>query len=344
MVSYTCETCYKEFFKKYNYERHLNRKNPCKKNQKLKKYSTSKEKPSIIFQKIPDIFQENQEGTYLKTIEIVENRKEKREEHIKNGRHFLCDYCDRGYKQKYNLNKHLKKCKIKDQEIEVKEIIKDNDQEKEQMEKELNELKHKMEILLKYQIEGGNQNITNNTTNNNTNCNNTTLNITVNDYGKEDMNFLENGSGYKRILQHILSSGMQGLQQYIKYKYCNPEQPENMTIKYTNARSNKLQIRKDNSWVHRNKNEVIEELYDRDNNIEEVLSVYEKLQDMDNEPELDKIQGKFLSEIEEFYDNDLLSLESKKTMKDLKGKTLNDFYNCYKTNKIKFEENLPNNF
>ena len=89
---------------------------------------------------------------------------------------------------------------------------------------------------------------------------------------------------------------MQGLQQYIKYKYCNPEQPENMTIKYTNARSNKLQIRKDNSWVHRNKNEVIEELYDRDNNIEEVLSVYEKLQDMDNEPELDKIQGKFLSD------------------------------------------------
>ena len=129
---------------------------------------------------------------------------------------------------------------------------------------------------------------------------------------------------------------MQGLQEYIKYKYCNPEQPENMTIKYTNARSNKLQIRKDNSWVHRNKNEVIEELYDRDNNIEEVLSVYEKLQDMDNEPELDKIQGKFLSEIEEFYDNDLLSLESKKTMKDLKGKTLNDFYNCYKTNKIKW--------
>ena len=137
---------------------------------------------------------------------------------------------------------------------------------------------------------------------------------------------------------------MQGLQQYIKYKYCNPEQPENMTIKYTNARSNKLQIRKDNSWVHRNKNEVIEELYDRDNNIEEVLSVYEKLQDMDNEPELDKIQGKFLSEIEEFYDNDPLSLESKKTIKDLKGKTLNDFYNCYKTNKIKFEEKLPNNF
>ena len=59
MVSYTCETCYKEFFKKYNYERHLNRKNPCKKKQKLKKYSTSKEKPSIIFQEDPEIFQEN---------------------------------------------------------------------------------------------------------------------------------------------------------------------------------------------------------------------------------------------------------------------------------------------
>ena len=35
MVIYHCENCNKEFNRKSNYERHINRKNPCKKVEKM---------------------------------------------------------------------------------------------------------------------------------------------------------------------------------------------------------------------------------------------------------------------------------------------------------------------
>ena len=102
-----------------------------------------------------------------------------------------------------------------------------------------------------------------------TNSNNT-VNITVNDYGQENVNYLKD-SKYKRIINKILGNGMLGLQQYIKFKYCNPEAPENLTIKYTNKRHKDIYVRTDNTWEVRNKHEVMDELYDRDKNVEEVL-------------------------------------------------------------------------
>ena len=35
MVIYICDRCYKEFDHKSKYSRHLNRKNPCKKQKKM---------------------------------------------------------------------------------------------------------------------------------------------------------------------------------------------------------------------------------------------------------------------------------------------------------------------
>ena len=63
---------------------------------------------------------------------------------------------------------------------------------------------------------------------------------------------------YKRILNKILNSGIYGIQKYIQYKYCNPEQPQNLTIKYTNQKSSNLMIRKQDEWIPRDKHEVID--------------------------------------------------------------------------------------
>lgn len=173
---------------------------------------------------------------------------------------------------------------------------------------------------------------------NNTNCNNitnvTNVNIMLNDYGEENVNFLKH-SKYKQIIKHVLGNGVLGLQQYIKYKYCNPHQPENFTIKYTNKKRNDLFIRSNNEWTTRDKNEVMDELYNRDGNVEEVLSVYEHLNELVNNENLDKTQENFVKEVEKLYDTTDEGL-AKEELKSLKMTTLNNLYDCYKNNKGKF--------
>jgi len=202
--------------------------------------------------------------------------------------------------------------------------------------------KQQIEILkLKAQVASSNTNCnnTNTSTTSNSNSNNTvnnnTVNITVNDYGKENINYLESNK-YKNLITQILGSGMLGLQEYIKYKYCNPQQPENLTIKYTNDRSNNLKVMSNNKWKTRNKLEVMDELYDRDNNVEEVLNVYERINDLEDGDEMDEIQEHFVDEINKYYDEDEEDKEVKEEMIKMKKKTLNHFYDCFKNHKEKF--------
>jgi hypothetical protein len=234
---------------------------------------------------------------------------------------FNCDFCQYFTDKKGNLNRHLKTCKVKKEKEEEKEL-------------KLELAKKQIEILkLQAQVASGNTNCNNTNTNNTVN---NTVNVTVNDYGKENINYLENNK-YKKLITQILGNGMLGLQQYIKYKYCNPQQPENLTIKYTNDRSNNLKVRTNNEWKTRNKLEVIDELYDRDNNIEEVLNIYESINDLKDDVHMDKIQVHFVDEIDKYYDDDDDDKEIEKEMRRIKNKTLNHFYDCYKQNKNKFE-------
>ena len=169
-------------------------------------------------------------------------------------------------------------------------------------------------------------------TTNNTNYNNTTniVNITVNNYGEENLQLIK-CIQHKNLMKKILMSGMTGLYHYIKYKYCNPEAPENFTIKYTNQRSDKLKIRANNQWKTRDKHEVINELYNRDNNVEEILQVYEKINELESVKNLDIPQETFLTEIAPFYNE-----ECKSKMDKFKSSILTDLYDCHNNYKDKF--------
>jgi hypothetical protein len=126
---------------------------------------------------------------------------------------------------------------------------------------------------------------------------------------------------------------MSGLHDYINYKYCNPEQPQNFTIKYSNDRSKYVSIRDQNVWKRKDKDAVMNELYDRDNNVEELLQVYEKINEIEDDDELDEAQSVFLKEIDKFYDGDnTISRELDK----YKSSTLTNLYNCHKVNKDKY--------
>ena len=280
----TCQFCSKKFPQQWRLRRHLKKKKPCK----------------ILSQNIPKIIPKK------KIYPILSQKKE-----------YSCDYCNRNYKHKYHLTRHLKTCKIRKEKDEIKSL----EEEMEEMRSEIQRLKEEKVPTV-----------------NNTNCNNitnvTNVNIMLNDYGEENVNFLKH-SKYKQIIKHILGNGVLGLQQYIKYKYCNPHQPENFTIKYTNKKRNDLFIRSNNEWTTRDKNEVMDELYNRDGNVEEVLSVYEHLNELVNNENLDKTQENFVKEVEKLYDTTDEGL-AKEELKSLKMTTLNNLYDCYKNNKGKF--------
>ena len=305
-ILYTCSLCKKEFKRKWDLQRHHIRKKPCKK--VIPKYTEIYQEPSKIYQNIP---------IYTKKDESVET----------NEKRFSCDFCKKLYKHQFTLNRHLKTCKEK---------------QKEEQNKKLDLINAKIELLKleKSIINNTNCSTTNNNTNNtnNTNSHNTnnTFNLVYNDYGNEDMKFLKSSEKYKQILSNFLGNGMSGLQQYIKYKYCNPEQPENLTIKYSNQRSNELKIRNADKWESKDKKEVMDELYDRDTNVEEILQIYEQMNDLVDEENMDEVQVNFLNDVDELY-NDEEQIELKK----LKTSTLTDFYNCYKSNQIQFKEVKP---
>ena len=318
--TFTCDRCNRCFNRKYNLNQHLKRKKPCvKKEENENDINTSAQ-----FGSFPAQF-----GSFRLNLAHSSKKQQKG---------FNCDFCQYSTDKKGNLNRHLKTCKVKKE--------KENESS---LELKLELAKKQIEILkLKAQVASGNTNCNNTNTTNTSNSNNTvnnTVNITVNDYGKEDVNFLESNK-YKKLITQILGSGMHGLQEYIKYKYCNPQQPENLTIKYTNDRSNNLKVRTNNEWKTRNKLEVIDELYDRDNNVEEVLNVYERINDLEDGIHMDKIQEDFVDEINKYYnqdedDNDDKEVEEE--MRRMKNKTLNHFYDCFKNNKEKFDPNsVPN--
>ena len=212
---------------------------------------------------------------------------------------YSCDFCDYKSNRNPNLNRHLLTCKKKKKEEKEKK-------ENEKINKDSN-LKDIIENLQKEMEETKNsvskttQNII--THHHTTNTTNNTINIIVNDYGKENISYLKNRK-YKFLINQMLGNGIEGLQRYIKYKYCNPEAPENLTIKYTNHRSNKLKVRQDNKWKTRDKNEVMDEIYDRDNNVEEVLNVYEHINDLEDNDHMDNIQIDFINRVGKFYGND----------------------------------------
>ncbi len=359
-MKFECDTCGKVFFKKYNYNRHLGRKNPCKPKNENKKIS------SKTFQNLPKsskTFQQAEDVKKIKKIkkivekkfQAVEIKKMVQEElekiqsksnfekiriekkiikeiEIEKGLRFECQYCDRSYKQNYNLTKHLKKCKVKKQQESIQS-------KKEKFEESIaldiareDKIVQEVKKLLDEhdtRLTAGTTNITNISGNQNNNI----INITLNDYGNEDMIKLDPKKTYKRILNKILNSGIYGIQKYIQYKYCNPEQPQNLTIKYTNQKSSNLMIRKQDEWIPRDKHEVIDELYDRDNNVEEVLKAYEKVNDIDKfEEDLDIIQQRFLKNIDPFYTKHLEPDDAEK-IKEVKNETLNDFLKCYRKNK-----------
>tara|TARA_B110001452_G_scaffold225680_1_gene199728 strand:- start:99 stop:1013 length:915 start_codon:yes stop_codon:yes gene_type:complete len=168
-----------------------------------------------------------------------------------------CSYCCKEFSRIDNLNRHLKKCKIK--KANEKETNKSEKNKIEILEKHNTELLKAVEKLL---IECSNNNKTTNNTNNhhNTNSNNTIHNtININNYGEEDTKYITQ----QFIVDLLKNKPFKAIPEMIKHTYFNKEHPENQNIRITNKKEPYVKIMKDNKWELQDRKNTITDLIDK---------------------------------------------------------------------------------
>lgn len=154
---------------------------------------------------------------------------------------YCCKYCSKGFVHNSSKYRHEKTCKVS-QMIQSENVT--------------------------------NNNITNNITNNN--CNNTiNLNITLNAYNQSNVDFLLNST--EKMKNILNSSGV--IQNLLKEINFNKEHPENHNLSITNLRSNRAEVYDGNSFIVKDKMEVIH------TKMIELIDIVKQSQDVDIAPE-----------------------------------------------------------
>ena len=246
-IVYKCVVCNKTF--KFNslYQRHLNKKNPCRNN--------------INFDN-----NQNIEDINRKYINITQLISDKNKKSVID----KCYFCDKEFSTKGNLTKHKNNnCKVhKDlisQQQKYRELInklKNNIEIatlKEEI-KKLQEENNKIVIADNNNKDAKNINITNNKITNNLTNNN--LHIHLNSFGKEDLSHITD-EDYRRYINTIYF----GLVSFIKHIHCSEEKPSNCNIYLEDVKSKSIKIFQDNKWLLKDTNEILTQLKDDKLNI-----------------------------------------------------------------------------
>lgn len=276
MVKYNCVQCGKEFCQKSNWLQHTsNKKFPCKKKceegsnefQNIPKYSKQ-------FQNIPKNlknFQNNSECVEESIIkyEITHNLENK--QILEN----ICGYCKKNFSNIGNLNKHIRNnCKIKKEQEKEKEeifkklllkdeIIRSQNEKMSKLDETISELcknvkfieeqNQQLQIQLKNlsnkdpkYVKTNTTNTTNNMINSN-NTTNTTNNIIMVNYGKENLEMIDN-SHFMKIVRNPLITGVKIPEEILKLIHFNPAYPELSNIYISDINREKCMVWQDGEW------------------------------------------------------------------------------------------------
>ena len=246
---YNCARCSYETNHKGHFLNHLNRKNICK--------------PILTDISIEDIKNHYNLETSI-TSKITSNNSnilicpsKKLQKPQKNVVNKQCSYCCKEFSRIDNLNRHLKKCKMKNN------VLSENKELRETVEKLLIECSE-MKNLLKNTTKKSTtlQHSMSNSQNNNTNSNNTTNNnntIIINNYGEEDTKYITSDF----ILKLLKNKPFKAIPEMIKHTHFNKEHPENQNIKITNKKEPYVKIMKDNKWELQDRKNTITDLIDK---------------------------------------------------------------------------------
>ena len=239
MVTYICSRCNYITNYKTKFRRHLNRKYPCQTMFSKEGILDIKQKYGIIdkmsveckynvstmsVQKSPNL--KNSVSTM--SVQNTPNVSTMSVQNTPNvsTMSVQCQYCNKQFKHRQSKFNHEKKfCKVKKE----KNIIKHQESKIHELEKALVQAKS----------------VTNNTTNNITNNTNNTLNqIVINNFGKENLDYIT----YKDIKKHLGYGPYGAIRRLIKMVHYDKKHPENHNIAITNKKSKYGSIKKDNVW------------------------------------------------------------------------------------------------
>lgn len=287
MVLYKCEICGYTTSQHKNYDRHLNRKRPCKKNGQV--ITIDKNELSIA----PKWLLNGSEKLPNSGKVPPKNITMSNQEHS-------CMYCGLVFNKKSNLTRHIKNnCKIVKSHLnelasENMELIDQNNElliEKEKLKEKVDRL---TEVLV------NKPSVVYNTTNNNkivnkndnsittttTTNNNTQNNIAINGYGNETIDHLTD-----QYFRNLIPFAHTAVPKLIKDIHCNPKVPENHNLKKTNKNDRYIQYFDGNDWKVEDKKKMLDSL------VEMTFTILENTVDRE-----DQIEKKHLDRFSEFRD------------------------------------------
>jgi len=312
MVEYICKRCGYNAKQKINLIRHLNRKNICYPtldNISIENICKLYDFTNVIKKYNPGALFSTQTAPFDTQLALFENEKQhpnstqtapNQHPNSTQKRPIKCDFCEKTFTRKTGLTKHLKCCKIKQK--------KDKNENKKDtkirfLEKKQEELQDKVEDLL---IEfSKNTSTINNITNNTTNNQNKIINININNYGNENIDYLN-----KDYLNNLLQGAFTSIPKLIENIHFNPSHPENHNIKITNKKEPYVKIRKNDKWELQDKKETLATLVDD--------KYYILVDHYANEDKTDIIPEKTKAVMEHFHDS---YINNNEFQKDLQKKS-----------------------
>ena len=231
--NYYCECCQYQAKQKSNYERHL----------RTKKHLSKKNESPQNHQKVTP---ESPKSHHLVTPKSP---------------FFQCKYCNKEFKFKQGMYRHIKYTCKKNKDEDMKELVRLLNEQNE-FNKNLNEqnkIKDKEIETMKKQIDKLSNKLQFQQINNNMNSNNNIVNfnnIQLLNYNETDYSHISNKT-YHKCVKHCFHS----VKSLIKEVHFNNKKPENKNIYISNIKNKYIMLYKDNKWQLVNRKEQLDDLY-----------------------------------------------------------------------------------
>ena len=273
----------------------------CHRDYNNQYYNKDQQYPSYTF----IIYLEDME----KCLDVIPGSQKSENENDYKNNIYKCKFCSKTFTRNYSLSRHLKTCKAKKENFDLLKMYdmihllkKENNEIKIQQVKKDEEYQNntnKLNKEIQYLKNKPNITITNNSINTN--------NIQLNNYGKENIDYLITPKYINKIK---MKSNLLGLLDYQNQKYCHPEHKENWNIGVTNLKHDICKVYNNNKWETRKISEVA-----LNNFMRGAIELYENMENIAYE------SGRFPDSngnILDKYERDLFDSYDKATCDDVK--------------------------
>ncbi len=238
MVKRICSKCNAEFYRKSNYDKHINKKFDCR--------QITSDSDELENEKTDDL---NLCSFVQDLCSFVQDEKK-----------LCCSYCNKNYSSKSTLARHqLNNCKIKkDHENEKENIFKmllERDKRIDHLEKQNKILIEKIDKLIDFKdySKQPSKTITNNLSNSNNNLSNSnnttnTQNNLIINFGKEDLGIIDRQMFLDRVIKNNRLSGVKIPDEILRIIHFNPNYPQLSNIYISDINREKCMIFEDGEW------------------------------------------------------------------------------------------------